>query len=251
MALGLGVLRPLRIRNFALLWAGFSVSLLGDGIYFVAIAWQVYELSNVPTALSIVGVAWTLPQVLFLLVGGAVSDRFNLRNILVAADIVRALAIGAIGVLALADVLELWHVLVLVAVYGAAEGFFYPAFGAIVPDIVPKELVVHANSLDQLMRPTALRFVGPALGGWAVAAFGAGGAFMLDGASFAASAVAVSLIRHRQQHAQPRPRSSVLADIVEGLRFVRMRPWLWATLLASTLALLALGVRSKCSCRSS
>ncbi|MDQ3668926.1 MAG: MFS transporter, partial [Actinomycetota bacterium] len=62
----LGVLRPLGIRDFALLWTGLTVSLLGDGIYLVAIAWQVYELSNAPTALSVVGIAWTLPTLIFL-----------------------------------------------------------------------------------------------------------------------------------------------------------------------------------------
>jgi DHA3 family tetracycline resistance protein-like MFS transporter len=66
-----------------------TVSMLGDGIYFVAIAWQVYELSNAPTALSAVGVAWTLPMVLFLLLGGVVSDRLERRRVLIAADVVR------------------------------------------------------------------------------------------------------------------------------------------------------------------
>ena len=80
---GLRILRPLGIRDFALLWTGMTVSLLGDGIYFVAIAWQVYELSNAPTALSIVGVAWTLPQVLFLLLSGVISDRFDRRRVMI------------------------------------------------------------------------------------------------------------------------------------------------------------------------
>lgn len=132
-----GILQALRIRDFAVLWTGLSVSLLGDGIYLVAIAWQVYELSNVPTALSLVGVAWTLPQVLFLLVGGVLADRFVRRRILIAADAVRALAVAAIGALSVAGVLELWHVIALVAVYGSAEGFFYPAFGRSFPTSSP------------------------------------------------------------------------------------------------------------------
>ena len=91
---GLRILRPLRIRDFALLFGGTTVSMFGDGIYLVAIAWQVYELSNAPTALSIVGVAWTLPMVLFLLVGGVMGDRFDRRRLMIAADTLRALAIG-------------------------------------------------------------------------------------------------------------------------------------------------------------
>ena len=89
-----GILRPLRVRDFALLWAGALVSLIGDGVYVVAIAWQVYELSDSPTALSLVGFAWTLPLGLFVLVGGVVSDRLERRRIMIAADVVRAGAAG-------------------------------------------------------------------------------------------------------------------------------------------------------------
>jgi MFS family permease len=83
-----GILRPLRIRDFALLWAGAAVSLAGDGVYVVALAWQVYALSDSPTALSLVGVAWTLPIGLFVLLGGVVSDRFERRRIMIGADLV-------------------------------------------------------------------------------------------------------------------------------------------------------------------
>ena len=88
------ILRPLAIRDFALLWTAMTVSLLGDGIYFVAIAWQVYELSDAPTALSVVGVAWTLPNA-FLLVGGVLSDRVDRRRMMIATDLVRALAVAS------------------------------------------------------------------------------------------------------------------------------------------------------------
>ena len=78
----LKILRPLAVRDFALLWTGAAVSLLGDGVYIVAIAWQVYEISDTPTALSLIGVAWTLPMAAFLLVGGVVSDRFDRRTVM-------------------------------------------------------------------------------------------------------------------------------------------------------------------------
>ena len=71
-----------------------TASLIGDGIFLVALAWQVYELSNAPTALSIVGVAMTVPQIVFLLVGGVVSDRFDRRRVMIAADALRAVSVG-------------------------------------------------------------------------------------------------------------------------------------------------------------
>ena len=68
------LLEPLAERDFALLTAGAFISLLGDGFFYVALAWQVYEISNVPTALSLVGLAWTLPLLFFVLIGGVFSD---------------------------------------------------------------------------------------------------------------------------------------------------------------------------------
>lgn len=234
------IFKPLRIRDFALLWTGLTVSLLGDGIYLVAIAWQVYELSNAPTALSVVGVAWTVPLVLFILLGGVVSDRFDRRKVMIAGDAVRALAIGTMAALSLAGILELWHVIVLVGVYGAGEAFFGPAYAAIVPDIVPRHLLVEANSLAQFMNPLALRMVGPALGGVAVAALSAGGAFLLDAGSFAFSAAVLLFMRPRpaRRAAEVTVRSA-LRDIGEGFRFVRSQKWLWGTLLAASVSLLA------------
>src|ERR671911_1788977 len=105
------MLRVLRNRDFGLLWTGRAVSLVGDGIYLVAIAWLVYDISNEPGALAVVGFAWTLPQVAGLLLAGVLSDRFERRRLLVIADLVRCAAIGTIGVLTLADLVELWHVI--------------------------------------------------------------------------------------------------------------------------------------------
>jgi DHA3 family tetracycline resistance protein-like MFS transporter len=136
------LLAPLRQGDFALLWAGMTVSLLGDGIYFVAVAWEAYSLSNAPTALSLVGVAWTLPTVAFLLVGGAVSDRYERRRVLLIASAAEATAIGLVGVLAVIGQLQLWMLLVLVALYGTAEAFVNPAFDAIVPSLVAISLAL-------------------------------------------------------------------------------------------------------------
>ena len=101
------LLRPLRERDFALLWTGLTVSLLGDGIFLVAIAWQVYDLWNVPTALSIVGAIETAPLVLLVAFGGVVTDRVERRWVLVWAAVARGLAVAAIGLLGAFGVLEL------------------------------------------------------------------------------------------------------------------------------------------------
>ena len=233
------ILRPLSVRDFALLWTGMTVSLIGDGIYLVALAWQVYDLSNVPTALSLVGVAWTLPMVIFLLLGGVISDRFERRKVMIVSDLVRCAAISVLGLLSVGEVLELWHVVAIVAVYGSADALFNPAFGAIVPDIVPAELLVEANSLDQFVRPLTWRLVGPAIGGFLIHTMGgAGGAFLVDGATFAVSAVCLAAMTARYVPAERPERPSAIAEIREGFGFVRAHVWLWATLSAAGLSLL-------------
>lgn len=233
------MLRPLKIRDFALLWSGMSVSLLGDGIYYVALPVQVYALSNVPTALSVVGVAWTLPLVLFLLLGGIISDRFDRRRVMMTADLIRVVAIGGIGVLSVAGTLELWHVVALAALYGIGDAIFNPAFGAIVPDVVPKHLLTEANSLDQFVKPFMLRLIGPGIGGLLVGLLGPGGAFMIDGATFLVSAVAIYFMRPRRRPPNTDVTlAAVRADIGAGFAFVRAHAWLWGTLVAAAIALL-------------
>lgn len=237
---GWGILRPLGNRDFAFLWLGMTVSLLGDGIYFVAVAWQVYELSNAPTALSVVGIAWMTPQVAFALIGGVLSDRFDRRRILIFSDVLRAAAVGAIGLLSMAGGLELWHVIALVAFYGVGEALFGPAFGAIVPDVVPSDQLLEANSLDQFVRPIAMRFAGPALGGLLIAELGGiGQAFLVDSLTFAVSALAVTAMRARPPAGAPTGHErAMLREIEQGFDYVRTEAWLGISFLASAVGLL-------------
>ena len=240
MLSGVRMAAPLRIRDFRLLWSGLTVSLVGDGVFYVALAWQVYELSNAPTALSVVGVAMTVPQVALLLLGGVLSDRMDRRRIMLAADVTRGVAVGAIGLLSLSGHLKLWHVAVLAAVYGAGAAFFGPAFDAIVPDIVPADLLGEANALEQFVRPIALRMGGPALGGALIAVWGSGGAFLVDAGSFLVSAAFLLAVRGRgaPARADSEPPPSALREIREGYTYVRSHVWLWGTFVAASFAYL-------------
>ncbi len=235
----IGILRPLRVRDFRLLWSGMTVSALGDGIYLVALAWQVYGLSNTPTALSIVGVAWFLPQIAATLFGGVLADRIDRRRVMIFADVVRSVAIGMIGVLSVTGHLQLWHMWVLVAFYGAGNAVFYPAYTALVPQVLSKEMLVEAAALRQFMRPLASRIIGPALGGVLVGAFGAGTGFLVDAASFAASTAAILLMQARPiPRPEGKPVTTILQEMREGLAFVRSQRWLSTALVAVILAML-------------
>jgi DHA3 family tetracycline resistance protein-like MFS transporter len=232
-----GLLTPLRERDFRLLWSAMCISLLGDGAFLVALAWQVYALSDAPTALSVVGIAMTVPTILFLLVGGVASDRLDRRSILIAADVGRGIAVGLMAALAVGGWLELWHLVVLAAIYGTGSAFFAPAFDAFVPDLLRPERLAQANALDQLVRPVALRLLGPALGGVVVGIAGASAVFALDAASFAASCAVLLLIRAPARRTVAEA-GSVLADLRAGWRYVRERSWLWATFASAAIAYL-------------
>jgi MFS family permease len=234
----LNLLSPLRHRDFRLLWAGMTVSLLGDGIFLVAMAWQAYDLWNAPAALSILGIGMTVPTIAFLLPAGILSDRLDRRLVMLWADVGRAFVIGTLAVLALTDVLTFWQLVAVVAFYGVGTAFFTPAFEAVVPDVVPADDLPAANSLDQFVRPIALRLVGPALGGVMVASLGTGSAFALDAVSFGASTLAIWSI-HPPRHERSLESESPVAAMKEGLRFVTRRVWLWGTLLSAAIAYLA------------
>jgi len=237
---------PLAHRDYRLLVAGMSVSLLGDGLFLVALAWQVYTLSNAPTALASVGIAMTIPTIVCLLIGGAVSDRYDRRIVMLCADAVRAIGLVVLAILSVTGHLRIWELMAVAVAYGAATAFFDPASDALVPELVPSDLLAQANSLDQLIRPLALRLAGPAVGGLLVGAIGVAWAFELDAASFLISAMTLLAMSPARRAiadgegegegdgAEP----SVRREVMAGLRYVRSHAWLWATLVSAAIAYL-------------
>jgi MFS family permease len=234
-----GALAPLRNREFRLLWTGMTTSLIGNGILLVALAWQVYDLSGLPAAMSAVGVALSLPQVVTLLIGGVVSDRFDPRSVMLLSDLVRAAVMTALAALSITGAIQLWQIVTLTAVYGAAAGFFGPAFDALVPRIVAPADLVKANALDQFIRPAGMQIFGPMLGGAFIALGGAGWAFAADAVTFL---VSVACLLAMRRIAEPvaelvpddEPAVSFWQELREGIAYVRSQVWLWGTFLSAT-----------------
>jgi MFS family permease len=222
----------LRHRQFRLLWTGMSASLIGDGILLVALAWQVYELFGVPAAMSAVGVSLSVPQVVTLLFGGVISDRYDPRRIMLVSDVLRGLALAGLAVLSVTGSLTLPLMLLLTAVYGAAAGFFGPAFDSLVPRLVPSSDLVAANALDQFVRPAGLQIFGPMIGGAVIAVAGPGWAFAIDAVTFVFSVVCLLLMRRVEVVSEPG--SSVFQEMKEGINYVRRHVWLWGTFLSAT-----------------
>lgn len=224
----------LRHRDFALLWSGQSVSLVGDGVYTVALALETLRIDNHPLALSLVLAARLLPTVLLLVVGGVIVDRIPRRFAMLASDSSRGVTVTIIAVLVALGTLQIWELVVLSIVFGAADALFYPAATAVTPEILPAELLVQGSALNHTSQTVAQSLIGPALGGLVVAALGYEWGFAIDAASFAVSAGCVVAMASR-----PRPEPSgrsALADARDGLRYVRSQRWLWVSLVGAGLA---------------
>jgi MFS family permease len=225
-----GPLRALAARDFALLWTGQTISLFGDGILTVALAWQVLELSSSPGALALVLLARSLPRVVLLVIGGAISDRMSRRVVLLSSDLLQGLAVAGVAVLAGTGHLQLWELVVLAAVTGAGNAFFLPASTALIPELAAGDLLMPANSLTSSSRLLAEDMLGPAIGGVLVSAIGTTWAMGIDALSFAVSVATLLLIRSRSQ--VPSPTSGVLDAVREGFAYARSRPWIWVSLIS-------------------
>jgi MFS family permease len=213
-------------RRFRLLFSGRVISDLGDKIVPVALAFAVLELEHSASALGLVFAARMIPLVLFVLVGGVWADRLPRNLVMLAADGVRACTQALVAVLLLTGRAEVWHLMVLIAVYGAAQAFFDPASTGLVPQTVSRARLQQANGLLQLSRSTA-NVIGPAIGGVLVATVGAGWAFAVDSATFVASAVFLALLRIERESREARTR--FVTDLVEGWREFTSRTWVWAS----------------------
>lgn len=238
--------RPLRHRDFRLLWTGLLASMIGSGLWLVALAWQVIELGGGPAQLSLVTALFSAGLVAFVLIGGVAADRLPQRRVMLSADLLRAAVLLILGALSVTETLRLWHLAAGGFVLGAGDAFFIPSYTALLPRLLPEEELLAANGLEGTLRPLAQQAAGPALGGLTVAAFSPGAAILVNGTTFLISAACLLVMRVRT--ATPAPDgsghgiSSVFADLREGFGYVRRTSWLWATLLfALAFVLLIMG----------
>ena len=181
---GAGVLRR---RDFRNVFLAQTVSVFGDGITPVALTFAVLDLTGSGTDLGLVLAAQSVPLVALALVGGVWADRLPRAALMMASDLVRAAVQITAAVLLLTGTAQIWQLAVLAACHGAAEAFFRPAAGAILPQIVPPGQLQQANALMG-MSDNFGWMVGPAVAGVLVAVIGAGGAIAIDGATFLVSA---------------------------------------------------------------
>lgn len=224
-------------RDFRLLWLGQSVSILGDQFYLVALPWLVLYLTGSSLALGSILLTATIMRVAFQLVGGAISDMVSQRKMMIASSVVRGIVCAILTALVLFNRIHLWHLFIIVAVFGMADAFFSPALKAFIPGVIPKENLVAGNSLLNTSSLLAM-FLGPSLAGVLISVVGTGGAFAFDTASFIFVAGCLLLMRSqppsdaaREQIAKTNAlRAQLLTSIGEGLRYTYYEPTLRALL---------------------
>jgi MFS family permease len=221
------VLEPLRHRDFRLLWAGQTISTLGTGVHAVALPWQVLLLTGSAVELGIVSAISALSLLVFLLVGGAVVDRVPRRTVILVSDLASGIVVAVLAALSATGLLRVEHLYVAAVILGASFSFFFPAIQAILPELVPQDILIQGNVLRGFQRQLG-RVAGPAVGGVIVGTLGPAPAFALDAITFFASFAL--LLAMRATPALGGERRSILAEIGEGLRFTFSITWLWVTI---------------------
>ena len=226
----------LRLREFRLLWLGQSISLLGDGLVVVANGLFITRLTGNPADVGLVLASYAVPLVGFVLLGGVVADRLPRQRVMVVSDAVRAVVHGVLAVLILTGAVRIWQMVVIGMVFGTAEAFFRPAYTGLVPQTVDEDRIQDAQALSGVSAEISV-VVSPALATALVLGAGASAAFALDALSFVVSALLLLRLRPRER-GEPAPPASVLQDLRAGWVAVRERAWVWATVLAFSVALL-------------
>ncbi|MCU1566095.1 MAG: transporter [Pseudarthrobacter sp.] len=242
-------LRPFVHREYRVLISALAISIFGSGMWAVAMVYQVIHLGGGPLELSLVAAAGSVGLVAFVLAGGIAADRISQRRLIIAVEGANLTVIAAISGLALAGSLQLWHVAAGAFVLGVGAAFFFPAYSAILPRILPAEDLLAANGMEGSMRPVLQQAAGPAVAGVVVAALSP---------SHAVTAVALChlsafiVLNFLGQHALAAPvddaeggvvaggKSSFYQDLREGVSYTLRTPWLLWTLIWACISVLFL-----------
>jgi MFS family permease len=217
--------------DFLRLWTGQSISEFGSQISQLAIPWlAAVGLHASPLQFSLLGVLGFLPFILFALPAGVWVDRLHRRPILIVGDAARAVLLAAIPVLWATDLLEMWHLFVLLFVFGVFTVFFDVAYQSYLPSLVDREQLVDGNAKLQLTVSTA-NVAGPGLAGVLIAAITAPYAIVVDAISFVLSTLFMIRIRRPEilpEKSEGAPKPKMLPELKEGLAFVVRHPHLRA-----------------------
>src|ERR1044071_8315223 len=227
----------LKHRGFVLIWVGLIVSMVGSQMQQWALFWHISQLSKDPIAVSIVGGVRFLAVFLFSLFAGLVADRYNRRNILFITQSTSALVALVLGLLTLSHTIQLWHIYALTAVQAVAMAFDLPARQSLVPNLVPREHLPSAFSLQSIAFNTGA-IIGPAMSGVVIGYLGQEYVYLINAITFLAVIIALIAMGPVPQSGAVAQRGvrAALTDIRVGVNFIRHQPLILSTMILDFIA---------------
>jgi MFS family permease len=221
------LLKVLTIRDFRLLFAGTATSLLGDQLTLIATPWLVLQLTGDPLVLGIVLALEGAPRAMFMLFGGAITDRFSPRIILLISDIIRLVLAVLMAIVIFSGTVQLWMLYAFGLGFGLVAGFAVPAGNSIVPMVVEEKDLEAGNSIV-MGGGQLIGFVGPVVAGILIGSFsgslfGVGLAIAIDAATYAISAIMLWLMRSGgtlSSLANIEDKETIWESILSGLKYV-------------------------------
>jgi MFS family permease len=210
-------LRALRHRNFRLFWFAQAISLTGAQMQLVALSWLAYRLTNSPLILGLIGLVALLPVGLITLVGGVISDRLPRRRLIIAMQTILAFQALILTLLAWAELVQVWHIMVFTFVVGAADALEQPARFSFLMDAVGREDFTSAVGLNAAI-VSAARAFGPAIAGMLISWSGEASCFLWNSVTYLLVIIAFLSMRLPAQDG-PREPVHLKADLLAGLKY--------------------------------
>ncbi len=240
-------LTPFRHSAYRRLAVALTLSTFASGVWVVALVWEVIRIDGGPAQLSVVTTAGAVGVLLPALLGGVVADRVPQKLILLVVAAVELGSMALVAVLSITDHTALWHLAAVSFVAGVGMAFYYPAYSAWLPALVPESDLMAVNGFEGMVRPTVGQAIGPAVAGIVVGAVSSGAAVGVAATASLLGLLALSTVpltpvrRDFAAEGEPKaPLASMLADVREGFGYMVRTPWLLATLLFASLFLLVI-----------
>ncbi|MBN0972296.1 MULTISPECIES: MFS transporter [unclassified Gordonia (in: high G+C Gram-positive bacteria)] len=244
-------LLPFARRQYRLLASGLILAMFADGVWTIAVIWQIIALGGGPGQVSLATGVAAVGMLVSTLAGGVLADRISQRHIMIGLEVAKMIAFGAIGLASIAGVLQLWHVVVASLLGGITTGMYYPAYSALLPGVVAPSELQAANGIEGFFRPVVFQAVGPMVAGAVIGAWAPGSAVLMAAVAAILSSVcylgmAPVTARRFGETGEDAPEvvegagaRRIVGDLAEGFAYMARTPWLWGTLLFACVLVLA------------
>ncbi|MFC9979457.1 MFS transporter [Gordonia sp. NPDC127522] len=244
-------LLPFARRQYRLLASGLILAMFADGVWTIAVIWQIIALGGGPGQVSLATGVAAVGMLFSTLAGGVLADRISQRHIMIGLEVAKMIAFGAIGLASIAGVLQLWHVVVASLLGGITTGMYYPAYSALLPGVVAPSELQAANGIEGFFRPVVFQAVGPMVAGAVIGAWAPGPAVLMAAVAAILSSVcylgmAPVTARRFGETGEDAPEvvegagaRRIVGDLAEGFVYMARTPWLWGTLLFACVLVLA------------